>query len=89
MCHVLRCHVFDRGVDDVIENKRYEFHCVAPEVYVGIAPTDDLDEALLATSTYHGSHWDIWDTVERKYIPPIESQEELDELKARMRAKGS
>lgn len=63
---------------------RYEFHCVAPGVYGGPTPTDDLDEALLATSDYYGSHWDIWDTVERRYVAPITSQEELDEVKARV-----
>lgn len=66
---------------------RYEFHCVAPEVYGGPTPTDDLDAALLATADYYGSHWDIWDTVERRYVPPITSQEELGEVKARVAAK--
>ncbi|MCU1500558.1 MAG: hypothetical protein JWM47_4511 [Acidimicrobiales bacterium] len=50
---------------------RYEFHCVAPEVVGGPAPTDHLDEALKVVSSYYGSHWDIWDTQERTYINPV------------------
>lgn len=66
---------------------RYEFHCVAPEVYGGPTPTDDLDEALLATASYWGSHWDIYDTVERRYVEPIGSAEEEAEVRARAAAR--
>jgi hypothetical protein len=69
--------------------RRYTFRCVAPDVYGGPLPTDDLDEALLATASYVGSHWDIWDTVERCYVAPITCDEELAELKARIAAKES
>jgi hypothetical protein len=63
--------------------KRYQFHCVAPEVYGGPSPTDDLDEALLSVSDYYGSHWDIYDVVERKYVPGPCSLEEIEEIKER------
>jgi hypothetical protein len=70
-------------------SKRYEFHCVAPEVYGGPTPTDDLDEALLATASYYGSHWDIYDTVERRYVEPVMCQEDEDDLRARIAAKAA
>lgn len=66
---------------------RYEFHCVAPGVYGGPTPTDDLDEALLATSSFVGSHWDIWDTVERKYVQPIMCAEDEAEVRSRVEAR--
>lgn len=68
---------------------RYEFHCVAPGVYGGPLPTDDLDEALLETASWAGSHWDIWDSVERTYIQPIGSEEEEAEVRARVAARAA
>ena len=65
---------------------RYEFRCVAPEVYGGPAPTDDVDEARLAAALT-GNHWEVWDTVERRYVPPIMSVEEEAEVRARANAK--
>lgn len=65
---------------------RYEFRCVAPEVYGGPEPTDDLDEALLATASYYGSHWDIYDTVEKSYVEPLGSVEEIEELQLRRKS---
>lgn len=69
--------------------KRYVFHCVADGVYGGPTPTDDLDEALAATCSWVGSHWDIYDTVERKYVQPITCQEEDDDLHARLASRDS
>lgn len=68
---------------------RYEFHCVAEGVYGGPTPTDDLDEALLATASWVGSHWDIWDTAEGKYVQPIGSEEEEAEVRARVASRAS
>jgi hypothetical protein len=69
------------------QRKRYEFYCVAPEVYGGPGPTDDLDEALLETASWIGSHWDIYDTVEKRWVPPIQSAEEEAEVRARVAAR--
>lgn len=66
---------------------RYVFHCVADGVYGGPLPTDDLDEALLSTASYWGSHWDIYDTVEKKYVQPIQCAEDEAEVRARVEAK--
>lgn len=68
--------------------KRYVFRCVADGVYGGPTPTDDLDDALMANASYWGSHWDIYDTVERKYVQPVTCQEEEDELRERLAARG-
>lgn len=65
---------------------RYEFICVAPEVS-GPGSTDDLDEALLFTSDYYGSHFDIWDSVDRKYVDTYVTPQELLEIKTRLRNK--
>lgn len=66
---------------------RYVFHCVAPGVTGGPPSTDDLDRALLETASWHGSHWDIYDTVEGKYVQPIGDEEEEAEVRARYEAK--
>lgn len=63
---------------------RYEFHCVAEGVYGGPLPTDDLDRALIETASWVGSHWDVWDTVERKYVQPIACAEEEAEVRERV-----
>lgn len=65
---------------------RYEFVCVAPEIS-GPDSTDDLDEALLFTSDYYGSHWEIWDAVDNKYIDPVITEEEIEKVKERLREK--
>lgn len=65
---------------------RYHFHCVAPEVQ-GPGSTDDLDQALLFTCSWEGSHWDIWDSQEGKYVEPIMCEEEEQELRARIAAR--
>jgi hypothetical protein len=71
------------------QSKRYVFHCAADGVYGGPAPTDDLDRALLETASWVGSHWDIWDTVEQRYVRPISCQEEEDEVRARVAARST
>lgn len=68
---------------------RYVFHCVADGVYGGPLPTDDLDEALLSTASYWGSHWDIYDTVKGKYVQGIQCAEDEADLHARLAARGS
>jgi hypothetical protein len=69
------------------ENKRYVFHCVAPNVAGGPLSTNDLDEALLETASWIGSHWDIYDTQEKKYIKPICCEEEENEVRTRYEAR--
>lgn len=71
-----------------MSEKRYSFHCVAPEVQ-GPGSTDDLDEALLFTCSYYGSHFDIWDNEERCYVEGIHCQEDEDDLRKRLAARDS
>jgi hypothetical protein len=66
---------------------RYEFHCVAPGVYGGPSPTDDLDQALLETASWIGSHWDIYDTLEQEYVQPVACEAEEAEVRARYEAR--
>lgn len=65
---------------------RYHFHCVAPEAQ-GPGSTDDLDEALLFTCDYYGSHFDIWDSQKGAYVAGIHCQEDEDDLRNRIAAK--
>ena len=69
-------------------DRRYSFHCVAPEVQ-GPGSTDDLDEALLFTCSYYGSHFDIYDNLEGKYVQGIHCQEDEDDLRTRLAARDS
>lgn len=66
-----------------MSEKRYSFHCVAPEVQ-GPGSTDDLDKALLFCCSYYGSHFDIWDNVMQEYVPRPCSIEEEAEIRQRM-----
>jgi hypothetical protein len=51
-------------------SKRYLLLCVAPEVQS--METNDLEEALkFVNGSYYGSHFDIYDTVDKKYIDPV------------------
>ena len=68
--------------------RRYSFHCVAPEVQ-GPGSTDDLDEALLFTCSCYGSHFDIYDNLEGKYVEGIHCQEDEDDLRTRLAARDS
>lgn len=65
------------------DEKRYSFVCVAPEIQ-GPGPTDDLDEALLFTCDYYGSHFEIYDNEEGHYVEGIHCQEDEDDLRARL-----
>lgn len=67
--------------------KRYVFHCVADGVYGGPSPVDDIDDARLAIASYWGSHWDIYDTVEKRYVEPITCAEMEAEVRARVAAR--
>jgi len=64
-------------------DKRYSFHCVAPEVQ-GPGSTDDIYEALLFTCDYYGSHFDIWDNAMQEYIARPCSYEEEAEIRQHM-----
>lgn len=71
----------------ITKDKRYVFHCVADGVSGGPLPTDDLDDALLSTASYVGSHWGIYDTVEKRYVEPIQCAEHEAEVRARVAAR--
>lgn len=62
---------------------RYRFICVAPGV-PEMPSTDDLDEAILATASYYGSHFDIYDEQTGEWVQGATCWEDVGEAYVRI-----